>query len=158
MKKSLALIALALVAAGAAVLAPRRDAAASDRCQRVRATIADALVTSGCPSPVGLCTAGTIDGSILEGSVYTVVNAIAPAATTGDLSFDTSMKITAEGGTITFHGAAVFDPVHGAISIIATDPVGTGKLAGATGRLFVHASTTPTNAVGEIDGEICLAP
>lgn len=158
MNKPLSIAAFALAAVSALVIAPRRDAAAREHCHRVRATISDALVSDGCPSPVGLCTAGTISGDgPLSGSVYSVVNALAPAAAVGDLTFDTSMRITTEDGTITFHGAAVFDPVHGAISIIGTDPAGTGDLAGATGHVFVHANTTPTQAQGEIEGEICLA-
>jgi hypothetical protein len=158
MKKTLPIAAVSAVSLLALVAAPRGRAAADEPCHRVRATIQDALVSDGCPSPVGLCTAGTLDhDGVLNGSVYTVVNALAPAATPGVLSFDTSTTISTGKGNVVFHGSAVFDPVHGAISILLTDPVGTGRFAGATGRLFVHADTTPASAQGEIEGEICLA-
>lgn len=158
MKKTISIAALSALSLLAIAAASRGRADADEPCRHVRAVIQDTLVSDGCPSPFGLCTAGTLshDG-LVNGGVYSVVNDIAPAATPDVLSFDTSTTLSTDKGDIEFHGSATFDPVHGAIAIILTDPTGTGQFAGATGRLFVHASTTPTSAQGEIEGEICLA-
>jgi hypothetical protein len=157
MKRTIPMVLATLALAATALSAALPRASAGPRCHKVSATLEDSLVTEGCTSPYGLCTAGTIAGDgLLQGSFFNVVENLAPAATEGNLTFDLSNEFTTDRGTITFHGSAIFDPVHGAISIIALDPTGDGDFAGATGRLFLHANVSPTRAEGVVTGEICL--
>lgn len=72
MKRFALMFAVSIATLGATVVAMHREAAADHPCHKVSARIADALVAEDCPSPFGLCTAGTtpeaalgeIDGEI----------------------------------------------------------------------------------------------
>ncbi|HEX2571934.1 MAG TPA: hypothetical protein VH877_20495 [Polyangia bacterium] len=136
-----------------------RAASADERCHKVSARIADELVTANCSSPVGLCTAGTIQGDgLLHGTVLNVTNAIGPSATSNVSALDTTQTITTRHGTLVLHGSGLLDPVNGTVLFVEQTPTGTGIFAGVTGRLYINAVLTfPTSAEGEIRGELCLA-
>jgi hypothetical protein len=155
--KRIPLLSLALLGALASFLLIHRDATAEPSCHKVSATITDALTSENCPSPIGVCTTGTITGDgLLNGSVFIVANAVAPAATPGALTFDIEMHITTARGTLTFQGANIFDPARGVLSAILVSPVGTGGFEDVTGRLFANSDTASSPSVGELRGELCF--
>lgn len=158
MKKMISIASLALVLGTSYLAASGRTATAQPRCTPVKARIADAVAPAGCTSPVGLCTAGTVAGGILHGTLAATVQATAPGATPGTLSLDAVDTFTTGDGSITFHFSGLFDPADGVVTFFGQAPVGTGRFAGATGRIYVNgAATSPTTFASDVSGEICLA-
>ena len=139
-------------------LGATREASARHRCYTVSANFTDSITAENCPSPVGLCTAGTItDDPFIGGHVLNVVNSITPVGTTGLLSLATTQTITTEHGTIVSRGTGLLDPTTGKVTFLEQWPQGTGSYAGVSGALYVNGSPlSATDTAGEIHGLLCL--
>ena len=119
---------------------------------------------------------GTISSGLLRGSYSVVVNdvAVTPAgdlSVGGSYSYLAGLTITTDHGTLT--GATLgVGVLHAQIRTTELAPAapfaethsvtgGTGRFAGATGRLFMtgdHLVVTPTgwDAEGQVNGQVCL--
>jgi len=75
-------------------------------CRPVHGTIHSVFTTQNCPSPVGLCTTGTItDAGILDGATTFAALAVAPSAglqgePQANLSYSGQLTIVASNGTL----------------------------------------------------------
>ena len=165
MKRSLrVLFPLLLVVVGVGLAA--RPGGAHSRCHSLRAGagIRASVVTAGCASPVGLCTAGQFHGdSLLSGTTSFVADGLAPAAglpgveAPTTLSYSGLITITTCEGTLTTRDTGIFDTAAGLFASRDVVVGGTGRFAGATGHLFFHGTGT-SSLDSDADGEICLAP
>jgi hypothetical protein len=158
-------VSAALLAAAPSVVAQEDDT----DCFRVHATIASTITASGCTSPVGLCTAGTLAGfpggttrftalglggaPVGEGSIVTP-----PAEPGTTWSYRGDLVYTTPVGEIRLEDVGVLDTVRGAYSELQRVVGGTGHFAGATGELFSYGHTTPTGDGfgGAVRGSVCV--
>jgi hypothetical protein len=163
---SLATVLLVLAAA----LAPSVGAQESaERCFRVHAHIDARFTSTGCTSPLGLCTAGTLSGFPggttqfsalgLGGAPVGQSSIVTPPAepgTTwsyrGDLVYHTPL------GDLSLEDVGVLDTVHGIYSELQRVTSGTGSFHGATGDLFSYGHTTPAGDgfIGAVRGDVCV--
>jgi hypothetical protein len=157
---------LAVVVVAAAVALTARPGGARSRCHRLSggAGLRASVVTAGCTSPVGLCTAGQLHGdSLLSGTTSFVADGLAPAAgmpaveAPTTLSYSGLITITTCDGTLTTRDTGIFDTAAGLFASRDVVVGGTGRFAGATGHLFFHGTGT-SSFDSDADGEICLAP
>jgi len=141
--------------------------AKATECKQLHAQIISTPTSTGCTSPVGLCTAGTIQGNQgLHGTTFYTMTSIAPGPSTAPnpadtISFSGVLEVTTAGGTLISHDTGIFDPstgtpTSGFFSSFDTVTNGTGKIQGATGNFFIGGKTIEGKFVSEIRGEICL--
>src|SRR5581483_9458579 len=124
--------------------------------------------TEGCTSPVGLCTAGKVEGNLgLDGTTSFAADALASGPATAlnatvTFSYSGILKITTEKGTVTTRDTGIIDSSTGAapggfFSSFDVVTGGTGRFEGATGKLFIGGETISGRLVTRvITGEICL--
>jgi hypothetical protein len=164
MKKLLFVIGLAAFGVGSASDSLVKEAAAKQRCHVLsgKGTISSSVTAAGCTSPVGLCTAGVIEGDhLLSGTTSFIADALAPAAgllteVPTTLSYSGLLTITTSEGTLTTRDTGIFDTAAGLFASRDIIVSGTGIFAGATGHLF-FAGTGTTTFDAPITGEVCLA-
>jgi hypothetical protein len=135
-------------------------------CRRVEGFLEESLVTSGCASPVGLCTVAQMFGH-LKGQIDFVASEIIATAdtpttgvvfVTGD-SVITSARFEDRQGTLTLKDAASYQTIgSGNLVDIQTVVGGTDDLAGATGLLRISGNFSPTTGTGtsNFEGQICV--
>ena len=81
MKSPMRVLCVLALAAGLATLDAGRTARADGRCHKVSGAITTSVTTSGCLSPVGLCTAGEFTGDgLLNGTTTFVADGLAVSA------------------------------------------------------------------------------
>jgi hypothetical protein len=167
MRKSRAsaiLVAIAITGGVVAFGASTREADARQSCHKVQGTVTSHIVDpANCPSPVGLCTAGTITGGgPLNGATVFTTLALAPSAclpgvppTT--LSYTGVFQITTNSGTITTTDVGLLDQANLVFTEIDQVQGGTGQFAGATGTWIISGPVidSGTGFRGEITGELC---
>jgi hypothetical protein len=130
----------------------------------VLAHIHATLTASGCTSPVGLCTAGTVSGlGIYGGTTYFTAQGAAMAAgmsgvePDSTLSYAGDLQITTRFGNLTISDVGIWDQMSLVYTEVQRVVMGTGIYAGATGTLFSSGSTPGGTAVdGLIRGTLCL--
>jgi hypothetical protein len=143
-----------------------KEASADQRCHRIssHAGIRSSAFTEGCPSAIGLCTAGVFEGDrLLRGTTLFVGDAAVPSAGMPDfeppstLSYTGRITITTRFGTLTTRDTGIFDTA-GTGLFASRDLVigGTGIFAGASGTIF-FTGTGVTTFDADASGEICLA-
>jgi len=163
MKRAL-MIAVGIVGiGGAGVLV--HDTDAHGRCVRLKGKggIRSSQVTTGCTSPVGLCTAGVYQGEwFLEGTTSFVADALAPSAglpgaveAPTTLSYSGLLTITTPDGTLTTRDTGIFDTANGLFAARDLVVGGTGDFAGATGYIF-WTGTGVTEFDARSTGELCF--
>ena len=135
------------------------------RCIPIRATIEARLFTTGCLSPVGLCTAGEItEGGLLNGTTEFTALGIGVAAgmpgiePDATLSYHGTLIVTTKYGTLEISDVGVFDQVVGVFSELDRVVSGTGRFERANGTLFIYGDAFPdgTGFLGTIKGRLCL--
>lgn len=146
-----------------AVLARSANA---DTCRRVDGFLEESLVTSGCTSPVNLCTVAQLFGH-LKGRIDFVASAFIPSAdtpttgvvfVTGD-SVIPNARLGDKRGTLMLKDAAAYENAgDGNLVDIQTVVGGTDGFAGATGTLRVSGTFSPTTGTGtsSVQGQICV--
>jgi hypothetical protein len=147
---SLALLALSQVHAGT-----------EPKCTSVFGTQRDSLVTTGCASPVGFCTAGTVSGNHgLRGTSTFSALAFDPIASDplGRIAAPGTTTYTTDDGTLVVQEVSAFDVQAGTLAGIGRIVEGTGAYLGATGDLFStrRVSADGKTITGDLTGEICL--
>jgi hypothetical protein len=160
--KTSLLVAMALIL-GAAV---PHEGAAHSRCIRLNGNggIRASVVTQGCTSPVGLCTAGVFEGGPreLRGTTSFIADGLAPSGgmpavePASTLSYSGLLTITTRRGSLTTRDTGIFDTAAGLFASRDVVVAGTGIFAGATGHLLITGTGT-SSFESDVSGEICLA-
>ncbi|MFC4943042.1 hypothetical protein [Pseudonocardia sp. GCM10023141] len=138
------------------------DAQAAPLCRTVAGRFVVDVTTVDCASPVGMCTRGAITGAKpLNGTTSAVLTATAagagmPGVAPSMLSYTSTWQLTTPHGTAVFSDIGIFDTAGGRTTSISTLVSGTGRLAGATGVVYLNGTGT-THLDAEIRGQICLS-
>lgn len=160
-------ILLGLLASGALAFGFTPEASAKG-CKQIDAQIISSETTTGCTSPVGLCTAGKIDGNHgLNGTTFFTADSTAPGPSTAPdpaatISYDGVVQITTDHGSLSTRETGIFDtstgnPPGGFFSSFDLIIGGTGKFQGATGDLFIGGKTIAGQFVTTVlTGDLCL--
>ena len=130
---------------------------AAGGCAFVNAPIVTTFFIDGCTSVFGICTAGTIDSGMLEGSTQFTLLTLGPGDLPDQLVYSGQLVITASGGALTINDSGALNPdaTYFEIDLIAS---GTGDFVNAAGTLFSSGTSTTTGFEGTIAGRICLLP
>jgi hypothetical protein len=124
-------------------------ARADDGCtHQVQGTLASTQVTgAACPSPIGLCTQGTMTGGLAGTFFYTATSlTVLPDGITG--VFDGTIVLTTPTGVVTEHDHTIANLQTGQLSDVITILSGTRKWEGATGVVFLQGSFNFATGVG----------
>jgi hypothetical protein len=136
-------------------------------CKPVHAEIISTPYVTGCTSPVGLCTEGTIDGNRgLEGTTSFIGDSIAPGPSTAPnsqatISYSGRLQITTAKGTLMSLDTGIFDtstgtPTGGYFASFDVVSGGTFRFAGATGTFQFIGKTVNGQFVSDLSGELCI--
>ena len=156
----------ALVAMGLALLpnAVRAD----EQCKPVVGSFEAHVVSSGCASPVGLCTAGRVWGGISGTYAFTMSSAVPNGHVDGNgnpdvptiLFFTGNSTVTLKSGDQVSGvdtGAIDLPPGAGGFASLITFKGGTGAAANATGQIRLRGEFDPVagTTVGDYLGTLC---
>lgn len=140
--------------------APAADSAAAAKCKVVRGHVTSQTVTENCPSPINLCAAGEFYGAI-RGELFLVATSLMPTqdtAVTGVYLFTSDDVIKTREGDIYTKDAGALNLTPGGtgddVSIV-TITGGTGKYAGATGRVRAYGTFSESGGEFSYEGELC---
>jgi len=133
------------------------------QCKPVVGSFEAHVVTEGCQSPAGLCTAGRVWGGIQGSYVFTMTNAIPNGEPTVPtiLFFTGHSIVTLKSGDVvlgTDTGAIDLPPGQGGFaSLITFHPGGSGSTANATGQIRLRGDFDPIAGTtsGDYLGTIC---
>jgi hypothetical protein len=133
------------------------------QCKPVVGSFEAHVVTDGCTSPVGLCTAGRVWGGIQGHYAFTMTNAIPNGEPTVPtvLFFTGHSIVTLKTGDVvqgTDTGAIDPPPGQGGFaSLITFHPGGSGSTANATGQIRLRGDFDPVAGTtsGDYLGTIC---
>lgn len=141
----------------------------SERCYRVHARIHAMFSSTGCTSPVGMCTQGTLSGFPsgstrfealgLGGAPVGETSIVTPPAEPGTTwSYRGNLVYRTLLGEIQLEDVGVLDTVAGTFSELQRVVGGTGSFENATGDLFSYGHTTPAGDGfdGAVRGEVCV--
>jgi hypothetical protein len=157
------------------LLSPSRLVAAPDherggdagkQCKRIEARLATVRVSENCTSPVGFCAAGAITGrALISGTTQAIVLGLVPSVGLPGVEPETTLSYAGERtiatsrGTLTLRFTGVFDTARGEASELERVTAGTGRFNGATGTLWLTATSNPEGTAfeGQLTGQLCLA-
>jgi hypothetical protein len=139
-------------------------AQSNPKCTRVFGFFREQAATTGCESPVGLCTTARYQGLLSGDSLFTATEIIpfADTQTTGVIAAagDTTLtnaRLGLKRGTLTIKNAAVFHTAgSGELLDIQTIVGGTGDFEGATGVLRAVGNFVDGSGTSFFDGSVCL--
>jgi hypothetical protein len=131
-----------LAAAVAALAVYGTQALGSSSEQQAHGHLVSQVLTSGCTSPVGICTAGRLEGTVNGDFVFTATS-LQPSATPGVLFYTGEIVVTTSRGEVRCQDAGAFQasPPGGVVDL-CTITGGTGDWAGASGHLRIHGTFT----------------
>lgn len=132
------------------------------RCQTVKGHITDRpLAGAECASPLGQCSAGRFYGA-LGGNFVAAATSFTPSgdtAVTGVVSFTADLVLHTKDGDLFLKDAGTFNTTpggRGEHATVTTITGGTGRWAGATGRLLETGTFTQEDGgYSDYEGEIC---
>lgn len=132
------------------------------RCQTVSGHITDQpFAGAECASPLGQCSAGRFHGA-LKGDFVASATSFTPSgdtATTGVVSFTADLVLHTKDGDLYLKDAGAFNTTSGGRgehATVTTVTGGTGRWAGASGRLLETGTFTPEDGGYSVyAGEIC---
>jgi len=129
---------------------------ADPRCTAVH----DAIVTSfsqnpDCPSPVGVCTDGTIASGDFAGTTRFVAMTARAGPSPDSTFYEGDLAITAANGTITLRDNGMLNGATGFYLEMQEVVSGTGGYQGYTGLLISQGMATATGFEGTLSGSIC---
>jgi hypothetical protein len=146
-----------LTAAPAVVLALLASAAArADECKSVNSPIVTSYTVTGCASPVGLCTDGTVAKGLLAGTTHFTVLTLAPGPGPGVLLYTGELVITTRRGMVTVQDSGLFNEVTGQYFELQKVVSGTRKFSHADGVLTSQGTGSATGFSGTLTGSVCL--
>ena len=136
----------------------------NSKCIRVSGFYDEQVVTSGCTSPIGLCTTYRYQGNLAADNFFTAETIVPTADTpltgvvfaTGE-SILTNVQVAGRRGTLTIKNAAVFHTAgDGELLDVQTIVAGTGDLEGATGVIRTEGNFVSGAGRSVFDGFVCL--
>ncbi|MFO0724306.1 MAG: hypothetical protein U1E65_11015 [Myxococcota bacterium] len=142
----------------------REASAGGQHCKSINAQFSSNILLSGCTSPVGLCTAGTVDNGQLRGTFSFTALGLAPFAGMPGVEAPTTLSLSGAvvfnlggGDTVTSSDVGIFDSALGLETEVHRINGGTGRYAGATGELFGSGFARPDGSGfdGELHGTVC---
>jgi hypothetical protein len=156
------ILATLLLSAGAARGGAAREKPSRAKCKSVSGHIADQPYAGAeCASPLGQCSAGSFYGA-LKGEFVASATSFTPSgdtAATGVLSFTADLVLHTDDGDLFLKDAGVFNTTpggRGEHATVTTVTGGTGRWAGASGRLLESGTFTPEDGGYSVyAGEIC---
>ena len=135
---------------------------AESKCKPVKGRIVSELLTGPeCTSPVGLCTSGRFIGGIKGDFVFIATSLTRHQDTlvTDVVHYTGDITISTRHGDIFDKDAGAFNPVSGStgdVGAVSTITGGTGRYAGASGRIRIAGTFTPEEGGdSEYHGELC---
>ena len=156
------LSALTLSAGAGAVGVAAWEKPSKARCQTVSGHITDQpLAGAECTSPLGQCSAGRFYGA-LKGNFVASATSFTPTgdtATTGVITFTADLVLHTKDGDLFLKDAGTFNTTpggRGEHATVTTATGGTGRWAGASGRLLETGTFTQEDGGYSVyAGEIC---
>jgi hypothetical protein len=160
-KRVAAAILLAVsLTAFAAFSAPAGNTAAAAKCKTVRGHVTSRTVTENCTSPINLCAEGEFYGAI-RGELFLAATSLTPTQdtpVTGVFMFTSDDIIKTREGDIYTKDAGALNLTPGSsgddVSIV-TITGGTGRYAGATGRIRAYGTFSEAGGEFSYEGELC---
>ena len=136
MKRMILVLLLVFSAAGGYAIA------SSDEQQAHGHLVSQVLSGPTCPSPIGLCTAGRLEGTINGDFVFSATS-LQPSATPGVLFYTGEIVAHTSRGEVRCEDAGAFQtsPPGGVVDL-CTITGGTGDWAGVTGHIRIHGTFT----------------
>jgi hypothetical protein len=137
MKRILLVLLLVFAAAGGGYAL-----ASSDEQQAHGHLLSQVLAGPACTSPIGLCTAGRLEGTINGDFVFSATS-LQPSATPGVLFYTGEIVVQTSSGEVRCQDAGAFqtsDP--GGVVDLCTITGGTGDWADVTGHIRIHGTFT----------------
>src|SRR5229473_8430578 len=128
---------------------------ADNQCESIDTEISSTF-TTGCPSPIGICTTGTIASGLLKGTTSFTALSLAPGPAPSTMVYTGTLSITSDQGTLNISDVGVLDTTHNVFSEIDRIEGSTGIFSGATGILFISGNQTATGFTGKVTGNLCL--
>ncbi len=126
----------------AALVLTASEAGAVSGTMPVNGQLVSQVLTAGCTSPIGLCTAGSLNGGIQGDFVFTAAS-LAPTNVPTVLSYTGTIVIHTKTGNINIRDAGIFDTTgNGPVVDLSTVTGGTGDFAGASGYLEIFGTFT----------------
>jgi hypothetical protein len=119
------------------------QALGSSDVQQIHGHLVSQAVTTGCTSPVGLCTAGRLEG-VINGDFVFTASSLQPSATPGVFFYTGEIVVTTNQGEVRCQDAGAYSFVDpsGPVVDLCTITGGTGKYAGVSGHLRIHSTFT----------------
>jgi hypothetical protein len=137
MKRTILVLSLALAAAGGGYAM-----ASSEEQSAAGHLVSQVLAGPTCPSPIGLCTAGTLTGTINGDFVFSATT-LQPSATPGVLFYTGEIVVQTSRGEVRCQDAGAFQTdAPGGVVDLCTITGGTGDWAGVTGHIRIHGTFT----------------
>ena len=100
------------------------------------------LAGPACTSPIGLCTAGQLTGTINGDFVFTATS-LQPSATAGVLFYTGEIVVQTSRGEVRCQDAGAFQTAEpGGVVDLCTITGGTGDWAGVSGHIRIHGTFT----------------
>lgn len=152
-----------IVLAAGLVAATTAAAYAGPKCKPVVGSFEAHVVSDGCASPAGLCTAGRVWGGIQGNYAFTMTSAVPNGEPTAPtvLFFTGHSIVTLKSGDVvlgTDTGAIDLPPGQGGFaSLITFHSGGTGATADATGQIRLRGEFDPVAGTtsGDYLGTVC---
>src|SRR5262249_11512842 len=116
---------------------------------------------SACTSPVGLCTSDRFFGGLKGDFLFTATSLTPTTDTplTGMVHYTGEIVIHTKEGDLAIKDAGAFNAIPdgtGDVGAVSTISSGTGKWVGASGRLRICGTFTPTEGGdSDFEGEVC---
>ena len=129
--------------------------ARADGCRRVRTTIVTTFFVEGCTSPWGVCTAGTIESGVLEGSSKFQALSMAQGPSPDVILYTGELVITTARGTLTLRDYGLLNSGSGRYFEMQQVVKGTKAFRKATGALTSEGWATGTGFAGTLTGAVC---
>jgi hypothetical protein len=129
--------------------------ARADGCKRVRTTIVTTFFVDGCTSPWGVCTAGTIESGLLEGTSSFQALSMSPGPSPDVILYTGELVITTARGTLTLHDYGLLNSASGQYFEMQQVVKGTKAFLKATGALTSQGWATGTGFAGTLKGALC---
>ena len=156
------ILASLFLSAGAGRGVAAREKPSKARCRAVSGHITDLPYAGAeCASPLGQCSAGLFHG-VLKGDFVASATSFTPSgdtATTGVISFTADLVLHTKDGDLFLKDAGTFNTTpggRGEHATVTTVTGGTGRWAGATGRLLETGTFTQEDGgYSDYAGEIC---
>lgn len=162
------LLAMSVLASGVVAANELEQQAGHERCKSFHAHVIDSKTTEGCTSPIGACSAGTVDGNRgLSGTIYSTIDSAALGPATAPepnktVSFSQLTVFTLAKGTLTaretgISSVSAIEPSRRFFSGYGEITGGTGKYEGASGHLFFSGKKIGDYTITDVMiGELCL--